>query len=63
MKTLAELEAESLEGFRNPERTPEQEAISQKIRAEKRAYEEANTPLDLGQDDETDEYDNEEDKQ
>lgn len=60
MKTLAELEAESLEGFRNPERTPEQEAISQKIRAEKWAYEKANTPLDLGGlDDETNEDDDE----
>lgn len=59
MKTLGELEAESLEGFRNPERTPEQEALSQKIRAEKWAYEQANTPLDLGLDDETNEDDEE----
>ena len=51
MKTLAELEAESLEGFRNPERTPAQEALSREIRATKRAYEEANTPLDDGLED------------
>jgi hypothetical protein len=54
MKTLGELEAENPDGFRNPTRTPEQEAQSAQIRARKWAYEKANTPLDLGQDAEPD---------
>jgi hypothetical protein len=51
MKTLAELEAESPEGFRNPARSAAQEARSTEIRARKRAYEEAHTPLDTSSDD------------
>ena len=46
MNTLAELEAENPEGFRNPTRTPEQEAESARIRAIKREYEAANTPTE-----------------
>ena len=46
MKTLAELEAENPDGFRNPVRTPEQEAKSAQIRQAKREYEDANTPID-----------------
>ena len=50
MKTLAELEAENPEGFRNPTRTPEQEARSAEIRARKWEYEKAHTPLDTSSD-------------
>ena len=50
MKTLAELEAENPEGFRNPARSAAQEARSSEIRARKRAYEEAHTPLDTSSD-------------
>lgn len=46
MKTLAELEAESSDGFRNPVRTAEQEARSAQIRQAKREYEAANTPTE-----------------
>jgi hypothetical protein len=52
MKTLAELEAENTDGFRNPERTPEQEANSARIRAAKREYEAANTPTETTPEDE-----------
>ena len=52
MKTLAELEAENTDGFRNPTRTPEQEAESARIRAIKREYEAANTPTETTTEDE-----------
>lgn len=57
MKTLGELEQENPDGFRNPTRTQEQERRSAEIRAKKSAYEKANTPLDLGQDDDNGEND------
>lgn len=57
MKTLAELEAENPDGFRNPTRTPEQEARSAEIRARKSAYEAANTPTETSSDDDDEEND------
>ena len=57
MKTLGELEQENPEGFQNPTRTPEQEAASARIRAAKRAYEDANTPTETTPDDQDEDQD------
>lgn len=46
MKTMAELEMESAEGFRNPVLTPEQEAMVEKMRAERKAHEAQYMALD-----------------
>ena len=39
MKTMAELEAENPEDFRNPVLTPEQQAMLEQMHAERKAHE------------------------
>jgi len=46
MKTMAELEMESPAEFRNPVRTPEQEAMLEKMHAERKAHEEQYMAID-----------------
>ena len=46
MKTMAELEVESPAEFRNPVRTPEQEATLEKMHAERKAHEEKYMAID-----------------
>lgn len=45
MKTLAELELESIDGFKNPDLTPHEHAVINARREAKRAYEAEHTPL------------------
>lgn len=46
MKTLAELEMESPEGFRNPISTPEQNAMLEKMHSERKAHEALHMAID-----------------
>ena len=46
MKTLAELEMESPEGFRNPISTPEQNAMREKMHLERKAHEALHMAID-----------------
>lgn len=59
IQTLAEMEAENSDGFRNPTMTAEQEAKHQRIVEAKRAHEALHTPIDTSvqEDDEDEESD------
>lgn len=46
VKTLAELEMESPEGFRNPISTPEQNAMLEKMHSERKAHEALHMAID-----------------
>ena len=46
VKTLAELEMESPEGFRNPLRTPEQTAMLEQMHLERKAHEALHMAID-----------------
>ena len=60
IQTLAEMEAENTDGFRNPTMTPEQEAKHNAIVKAKREYEAIHTPIEIASD--VDEEENEGDE-
>ena len=63
MKTLAELEAEHPEDFRNPVRTAAQEAMMEKMHQDRKAHEAAHMAIDDENNIEVDEDEDEEDEE
>lgn len=58
MKTLAELEAENPDDFRNPKKSPEQEAADDAAFAAKSKYEESRLPFTAQTEPDEDEEEN-----
>ena len=63
MKTMFELEMESAEGFRNAVLTPEQKAMVERMRAERKADEALHMAIETGVQEEEEEEEEEEDSE
>jgi hypothetical protein len=59
IQTLAEMEAENTDGFRNPVMTPDQEAKHNAIVKAKREYEAIHTPIEIVSEDDAEENEDE----